>query len=139
MNRADFQALARHRLREARALRDRGLWSGCYYLSGIAVECAIKARIARATQRYDFPPNRKQVEKIYSHDLTELMKVAGLWTGLEHDMKSSPALDRNWTVVKDWHVDSRYNRLVTAQEALDLYGAVTQRNTGVLAWLRSRW
>jgi hypothetical protein len=42
-------------------------------------------------------------------------------------------------VVKDWTVDTRYNRHVTAQQALDLYRAVTQRETGVLTWVRRHW
>lgn len=55
MNRDDLQKLARLRLREARALLDRDLYPGAYYLSGYVVECALKACIAKSTKKFDFP------------------------------------------------------------------------------------
>ena len=55
MNRQDFQALARVRLEEAKALRDAGRPAGAYYLAGYTVECALKACIAKRTREHDFP------------------------------------------------------------------------------------
>ena len=77
MNRLDFQRLSKIRLREAKALLDRRGYDGAYYLGGYAVECALKACIARKTKRYEFP-DKKVMERIYSHKLTELLEVAGL-------------------------------------------------------------
>jgi HEPN domain-containing protein len=56
MNRTEFQSLAEVRIREAKALLDAGLWDGAYYLAGYAVECALKACIAKRTRAEDFPP-----------------------------------------------------------------------------------
>lgn len=67
MKRADFQALSRIRLKETKALLELGFWDGAYYLAGYAVECALKACIAKSTQRYAFP-ERKKVEFSYSHN-----------------------------------------------------------------------
>ena len=134
MNRNDFRALARLRLREARALRDRSLWSGCYYLSGHAVECALKACIARSTKRYDFP-EKKRVQDSHTHDLGALLKLAGLAATLPRDATAHPTIGLNWSVVKDWSVETRYNQSVTAQTALDLYRAAA----GVISWLRQYW
>jgi HEPN domain-containing protein len=50
MNRADFHKLAEIRIKEARVLLDRKCYAGAYYLAGYAVECALKACIARKTQ-----------------------------------------------------------------------------------------
>jgi HEPN domain-containing protein len=55
MDRKDLRALSRVRLSEARALFKAGLPDGAYYLAGYAVECALKACIAKETQRYEFP------------------------------------------------------------------------------------
>ena len=44
---------------------------GAYYLAGYAIECALKACIAKATRRYDFP-DRKKVDASHTHDLREL-------------------------------------------------------------------
>lgn len=138
MNRDDFRALAGIRVREARMLRDEQHWCGCYYLAGHAVECALKACIASATRRYDFP-DKRFVQESYTHDLTALLKLAALDVQLRLDSLTRPAVALNWSVAKDWTVDSRYNRSVTARQALDLYRAVAQRGTGVLPWVRQYW
>ena len=52
MLRRDFQILSAVRIREAQALASAGLYDGAYYLGGLAVESALKAVIARTTQRY---------------------------------------------------------------------------------------
>lgn len=135
MNRDDFRALARLRLREARALRDRELWNGCYYLSGHAVECALKACIARSTRRHDFP-DKDRVQKTHTHNLAVLLNLAGLQDKLEADAKTRRSLGSQWALVSNrWGIEARYNRPIAAQEAVDLYRAAK----GVVAWLRQHW
>ena len=46
MNRRDLQELTRIRAVEAGTLLDQGMYDGAYYLSGYAVECALKACIS---------------------------------------------------------------------------------------------
>jgi HEPN domain-containing protein len=58
MDRKDFRALSRVWLSEATALLNAGLPDGAYYLAGYAVECALKACIAKETQRYEFPEKK---------------------------------------------------------------------------------
>jgi hypothetical protein len=41
------------------------------------VECALKACIAKGTERYEFP-DKKRVDASYTHNLQELVKLAGL-------------------------------------------------------------
>ncbi len=77
LNRAELQNLSRIRLREARALARLGMNDGAYYLDGYCVECALKACIAKATKRHDFPDKRK-ADASYTHSFKELLKVAGL-------------------------------------------------------------
>lgn len=55
MNRADLQNLAELRINEAKLLLDRGFYQGAYYVAGYAIECALKACIAKKTQQFDFP------------------------------------------------------------------------------------
>lgn len=47
MNRSDFQKLTELRLTEANALLGAKCYEGAYYLTGYAVECALKACIAQ--------------------------------------------------------------------------------------------
>lgn len=112
-------------------------FDGAYYLCGYAVECALKACIARNTRRHDFP-DKKTVNDSYSHNLTALVGVAGLSALLIQEMNQRPAFAVNWTTVKDWSEERRY-RLNSAKEARDLYRAVTNRRHGVMRWIRQHW
>jgi HEPN domain-containing protein len=77
LNRGDFQALAQIRLVEAKTLLDTGRFDGAYYLAGYAVECALKACISRLTREFDFPPDRRSLENIYTHNLVRLVAGTG--------------------------------------------------------------
>jgi hypothetical protein len=78
VNRRDLQGLTRVRLAEARALLDAGLYDGAYYLAGYAVECALKACIARRTRIHDFPLKPSDVRGMYTHDSVGLVRAADL-------------------------------------------------------------
>jgi HEPN domain-containing protein len=137
MTRRDFQHLTRLRLNDARALLRNGSNDGAYYVTGLAVECALKAAIARRTRRHDFPPTPRLVrESIYSHDLDKLLEVAGLVSTLNAAVANNLALKTNWALVKDWKVESRYR--VSGLNGDTLYRAAAGRN-GVLGWLRQCW
>jgi hypothetical protein len=136
MTRNDFQRLARLRLGDARVLLANGKNEGAYYLTGLAVECALKSAIARRTNRHDFPPKPKIVYGMYDHDLNKLLVAANLEAALNSAVTNNAPLEANWLLVKDWTVESRY--LISGRSAQDLYRAVTGRN-GVLRWLRQHW
>ncbi len=106
---------------------------GAYYFGGLAIECALKACIAKKTRRHDFPKSVKLAQKVYSHDLSELLKVTELETALETAMRANPTLAAHWGVVKGWKVESRY-------EASGLNGQdMTDGADGVLQWIRLHW
>jgi HEPN domain-containing protein len=138
MNRADFQLLADIRIEEAAVLLAQQKWDGAYYLAGYAVECALKACIAKLTNQFDYPPVRKEWEDCYTHDLTRLMKRAGLEP--VHTTKAATDTDFhvNWSIVKDWEESSRYERN-TQHEAEKLYNAIVHPVHGVLPWLKRFW
>src|SRR5436190_22742191 len=104
LTRKHFQIVAQMRADETAVLARSGKKMGAFYLGGLAVECALKACIAKQTKRYDFPRDRKYAEKAYTHDLSELLKLAGLNDQLDQDSKSNPALSNNWGIVKTWNV-----------------------------------
>lgn len=54
MNRATFQRISELRRSDAKALLTAGHYPEAYYLVGYAVECALKACVAKQVQRYDF-------------------------------------------------------------------------------------
>ena len=137
--RTDLRNLSRLRLREARALLLAGLPAGAYYLGGYAVECALKACIARGTRAYDFPEKQRVIDS-YTHDLSKLLRTARLQEQIDQAEKGGNAgLARNWALVKDWKASSRYDDKINLKTARALYKAVSARRTGVLTWLREHW
>jgi len=138
VNRKDFQTLALVRLREAETLLANTLPNGAYYLSGYAVECALKACIARQTQRHDFPPDPRTVQSIYTHDLTRLIALAGLDSVLTAQRRVDRHFSTNWELVDDWSEQSRNDRH-SMDDAQRMLEAVANRRNGVLRWIRRYW
>ncbi len=139
MNRSDLQQLADDRVLDAGALLNTGRWSGAYYICGYAIECALKACIARQTNRHDFP-DKAVAEQSYTHNLTRLLGLAGLKLQLQLDTTpaANPALGINWQLIKDWSERVRYEQKTEAQ-ARRLYQAVTDPADGVLTWIKNHW
>jgi hypothetical protein len=136
MNRGDFKRLAELRLREAAALLRSRHFSGAYYLGGYAIECALKACIAKKTKRYDFPP--RSVQEYYSHNLVQLVRAADLDTELEKSINSDVIFRDYWLIVRKWSEQSRY-QLNSRTDAQDLLKAIGDHNHGVLPWIQSLW
>jgi len=114
-----------------------GLPDGAYYLAGYAVECALKACIAKETQRYEFP-EKKRVNASHTHDLEELVRVADLQTALRTATKSDPLLLKYWDIVESWSEQSRYGKH-SAESAPALIEAIGDRSHGVIKWVKRYW
>lgn len=91
MNRADLQRLADLRLAEACTLLGAEAFAGAYYLSGYAIECALKACVAKQIREFDFPEKRL-VDRSYTHDLVQLLEVSGVKAAFEEDAVRNEAL-----------------------------------------------
>jgi len=137
MDRKDLRALSRVRLSEARALLKAGLPDGAYYLAGYAVECALKACIAKETRRYEFP-EKKRVDASYTHNLKELVRVAELRDELQAAVETDPLFRRYWRLVQLWSEQSRYGRH-SPEGSQDLIEAISDRNHGVMKWVKHYW
>ena len=138
VDRLQLQGLTKLRQREARVLLSNGLYAGAYYLIGYAVECSLKACIAKQTKKHDFP-DKDRTNKSYTHDLEKLLGLSSLDIALNEDMKLNRGLQNNWLVVKDWKEDARYKLTITALEAKDIYSACTSIKNGVLPWIKKQW
>lgn len=138
MNRNDFRALSALRQKEAKALLDSGHYTGSRYLMGYAVECALKACIAKNTKRYDFPP--LNAPKFYSHNLESLFELAGLKGAFDADLAAHRQLNVSWGAVKIWSEQLRYSSVpLTEVQAKDFHTACVARKYGVLTWIRKKW
>jgi HEPN domain-containing protein len=137
VDRRDLQELSKVRLKEARALLDLGFYDGAYYLAGYAVECALKACIAKDTRRHQFP-DKKRVDSSHSHDFAQLIRVAGLEDEHRERLSSDADFDANWEIVKRWSEQSRY-RWNGGESAQALVSAVSNRRHGVISWIKLHW
>jgi HEPN domain-containing protein len=135
LDRQTFKRLALLRLVEAKALLDGGHHHGAYYLCGYAVECALKACLAKQAKRHVFPPRPNEVRDYYwTHDLNKLLSRIGA------PLTSTLKNDKNWAVVKDWAEDNRrYSTDTTPELARQIYGAVADKKNGVLRCIRKHW
>src|SRR5437763_13623883 len=119
INRVELQALARLRVQEAQTLLAGNGWSGAYHFSGLAVECAPKACIARQTDQHEFP-DLDRAKRSWKHKPDELIKTAGLGIELERLTGANPQFEVNWLTLKDWDADSRYIQW-SEQQARDMF------------------
>jgi hypothetical protein len=135
MTRSDLQQLADLRIAEASALLSLTppCPSGAYYLAGYAVECALKACIAKGVNQHDFPDKELAIAS-YTHEVEKLLKVAELKRELENYADANPLFKLQWGVVKDWTEASRYRQhsVAAAQKLVDAVN-------GVLPWIKAHW
>lgn len=138
MNKTDLEKLVNIRIIEADVLLSSGKYPGAYYLVGYALECALKVCIAKRVKEYDFP-DKDLAYASYSHKPLELIEAAGLKQKLLKKEKEDEDFSVNWAVAKDWKETSRYECNIEETSARDLYDAITDKNSGVLSWLKMYW
>ncbi len=138
MYRKDFQKLAEVRIVEARGLLGLKFYDGAYYLSGYAVECALRACVAKRINKYEFPPGPDFSSKCFTHKIEQLVELVALTEVRKADTRADAVLRTNWNTVKDWNEHSRYERWSKA-EAEELFTAITDTDHGVLPWLKVHW
>lgn len=137
LTKANLEALADARAKEAQCLFDHECYPGSYYLAGYAVECALKACIAKQFQANAIP-DKKFVLNIHTHDFDKLIQMAGLHTALEDAKNQIAGFAGAWGSVKEWDESSRY-RQWDRLDALMMVSAVTDHKSGVLQWLKKHY
>jgi hypothetical protein len=138
LNRDKLQALAENRIQEADVLLQARYWTGAYYLTGLGVECALKACLARAVQRYDFT-DKSFINRAYTHKLEDLAKLdPEFWKDLDSESNADTKLAGNWNTVFEWNDENRYET-VDQMQAASLFAAATEPISGVMDWIKRRW
>lgn len=135
MNKNELELLASIRIKEAEILLVANCYQGAYYLAGYALECTLKACIAKKVSAFDFP-NKQLANDSYTHDLAKLIATAGLKQELSKQESQDNNFKLNWAVVNKWSEESRYEHDIAKQDALDLFNAITEDESGVLPWLK---
>jgi len=138
MNKIDLEELVDIRLNEAKNLLESNHYHGAYYLAGYALECALKVCISKQVNQYDFP-NKQLATKSHTHNLADLVGVAGLKIELKEKVQEDENFALNWAVSKDWSESSRYDCNIDKIKAKDFLNAIENNESGVLKWLKMHW
>ncbi len=138
MNRADLQALTDLRVQEATVLLNGGCFAGAYYLIGYAVQCALKACIAKQFREFDFP-DKDLVIRSYTHDPQKLLNLTGHKSEHDQAQQADPDFAANWNLVSAWSEEARYMPVIAEPNARALFAAATDLQHGVLPWIKRLW
>jgi HEPN domain-containing protein len=137
MNRMDLQKLAEERLADSELLLANRRYGAAYYLAGYAVECGLKACIAKLTKAEDFY-DKLLARKIFTHNLEELLVHASLADIFAKNGKSDYIFAANWAQVSSWSEESRY-KARTQQETEVLVAGMKDPVHGVMPCIRQYW
>lgn len=133
--RQDLIRLHAEWLLDARTLLASHRYAGAYHAAGVALECALKARIARFTQAEEFP-DLKLAKEAWDHDPRRLLALGDL----VRFMDTAPAaVQASWATVKDWRVESRYTHTVNPATVTAFVDALDDPTDGVITWLRNHF
>jgi len=138
MNRTDLQILAEDRLKDAQVLLANGRFGAAYYLAGYAVECALKACIAKLTQAEDFPI-KNSTNTVYIHDLKRLAATARVEVAIAQLSGIDQSFKNNWEIVSWWSEESRYDRSIDQPLAELMLNAVSEPQHGVMQCIKQYW
>lgn len=136
----DLKQLAELRLREAEILFDQGMYDGSAYLSGYAVELALKAVICNKLKIARYPSAKQHKGAFAIHDFDALLFLAGLSSEMSVATADEAVLT-NWSVATEWGPERRYSPPGAYERvsALALLDAIRDVDTGVLSWLKGYW
>ncbi|WP_461100683.1 hypothetical protein [Spirosoma koreense] len=103
-----MKRIASARLADAEALFLAKRFDGAAYPCGYVIEITLKLRICKTMKWSGFPESRKEFDSLLSfktHDLDILLHLSGI----ENKIKQFHFLE--WSTVKAWNPESRYNRV----------------------------
>jgi HEPN domain-containing protein len=99
--RIELKELAKTRLQEAKVLYDSGLYDGCYYLAGYVLEMALKARICKVLGMADYPDTGEISRSFKTHNLTVLLRLAGLQHKLDIAISANSNFLQSWSLIAE--------------------------------------
>lgn len=136
-SREHLRAIAECKLDDALLLFENQRYSNAYYLVGYAIECALKACIARQVLAETIP-DKGFINAVYTHRFDALIGLAGLRAELKTRQDESPQFQAYWALASEWTPEVRYESVDKATANLMLV-AVADNDCGVLPWIRNFW
>ena len=135
--RRDLQRLAEGKLADAVLLFENRRFTNAYYLAGYAVELGLKACVARQIVAQTIP-DKDCINRVFTHSFKSLVGMAGLQEEFKTRELADSVFAANWAVVSEWSPDFRFTS-VDATSAQVMLAAVSDSQSGVMAWIRLHW
>ena len=135
---ATLVQLAREKLNDGWLLFEHDRLDNAYYLTGYAIELALKS-IAAKTFLLHTLPDRNYVNRLHTHDLERLRQETGLESSFQDQVGYDPAFEGRWDVVREWSESARYR--TTGRETVEQFMTAVGKDhdDGVFAWLSSHF
>ena len=137
LSRNDLQKLAEVRLVDSIILSKAERYSSAYYLAGYCIELALKACISKLLHANEIP-DPVFVKEIYTHNLGDLLKIAGLRHQYDKDAKIDPLFAAYWGIASKWDETSRYQSW-DQFAATTLIQSIHDPDHGVFQWVKKHW
>jgi HEPN domain-containing protein len=114
----DLKKIAKTRIEAVKLLIQNNDHDGAVYLSGHALECALKSVICKRLN-LDKYPDRSSSKELQSIFLSHRLDVLLTLSGMEKDfsLAISSRRSENWSEFINWNVDLRYEPIGTRGEA----------------------
>jgi HEPN domain-containing protein len=155
-HRLEFQEMALLKIKEANLLHKNGLYHGAFYLSGYAMEFALKAAVCRNLDMDDFFEEKKSndkskpsggiFEKMKTHDIGTLLIMAGLYNKLNAFKEANEEFEIKWNYIttKQWNEQCRYDNssMTKKYNKIDVESfidAIDNKKGGFLKWIQHYW
>jgi len=141
LTRTELKKLAETKLKEVKALYENELYDGAYYASGYVLEFALKARICKILNIDAFPEQRKISKLFKTHNLKDLIFLAGLEKEFNNAKANNSNLLTNWSIISDWSEHLRYELVGSSQkESIEgIIEALEDPKDGVFTWIKKKW
>lgn len=132
----EWEALARDEMGAAVDMLSVRRWKQAYNSAGIAVECALKCYIMKK-EGLNRWPTRHERRELYTHDLENLLGIAGLEDNFNDDLLSANPSDhaQAWVIIKDWDIKMRYHVPNTFPQAVAESAVEAIDKMGLVEWL----
>ena len=137
MRRVDLQNLSIGKLEAAQVLADSNRWSNAYYLAGYSIELALKACVSKLIS-VDTIPDKNLINKVYTHNIGELVGLAGLKAEFNERKAADSIFAANWGICAEGSPDARYKDK-SAAETTYLLAAISDKEHGVLPGIKNYW
>lgn len=125
--------LARQKRHAAQLLLNGGQTAEAWINAGFAVECAVKAAIFQK-ERFNTWPSRGSRPDLYIHDLTSLLRIAGVDV---NSLVGDPIGPKLMTVLL-WQRSDGYKTRMPGKVARDICSAAFEVD-GVFEWIAARF